>query len=69
MSPAVFPLGQIVYLKSDPSLKGAVVEVLPGKVEDRIKIFVDGKIQTYYASQLQAEDEHSNAPTSLSCDQ
>ena len=37
---------------------GAVVEVLPGTTEDRIKIFVDGNIQTYYASQLQADDHH-----------
>lgn len=69
MSPATFSLGQIVYLKSDPSLKGAVVEVLLGKVEDRIKIFIDGKIQTYYASQLQAETKHVDDSTSLSCDQ
>lgn len=69
MFPATFSLGQIVCLKSDPSLKGAVVEVLPSKVEDRIKIFIDGKIQTYYASQLQAETKHVDDSTSLSCDQ
>ena len=48
--------GQIVFLKSDPSVKGAVVEVLPGEDESRVKVFVDGSVQTYYASQLQAEE-------------
>ena len=52
-----FAQGQIVCLASDSSIRGAVVEVLPGTAEDRIKVFVDGGIQTYYASQLQAEDQ------------
>ena len=51
-----FAQGQIVCLMSDPSIRGAVVEVLPGTAEDRIKVFVDGSIQTYYASQLQADE-------------
>ena len=52
-----FVQGQIVCLASDPSIRGAVVEVLPGTADDRIKVFVDGSIQTYYASQLQADDQ------------
>ena len=55
-SRAEFAQGQIVCLVSDPSIRGAVVEVLPGTTEDRIKVFVDGSIQTYYASQLQADE-------------
>ena len=31
-----FTPGQIVFLKSDPELKGAVVAVLPGKPENRV---------------------------------
>ncbi len=54
-SQAEFVQGQIVCLASDPSIRGAVVEVLPGTTEDRIKVFVDGSVQTYYASQLQAD--------------
>ncbi len=54
---AEFEPGQIVLLKSDPSIKGAVVEVLPGKPENRFKVFVGGIIQTYYASQLQPESQ------------
>ena len=53
---AVFSPGQIVVLKSDPAVKGAVVEVLPGHPESRYKVFVAGNVQTYYASQLHAED-------------
>ena len=47
-----FSPGQIVFLKSDPSQKGAVVETVPGEPENRFKVFVAGNIQTYYASQL-----------------
>ena len=48
-----FALGQIVFLKADPSTRGAVVAVLPGTPENRINVFADGKIQTFYPSQLQ----------------
>ena len=67
-SQAQFAQGQIVCLASDPSIRGAVVEVLPGTTEDRIKVFVDGSIQTYYASQLQADDQDDGV-SSLSSDQ
>ena len=56
-SQAEFAQGQIVCLDSEPSIRGAIVEVLPGTPEDRIKVFVNGSIQTYYASQLQADDQ------------
>lgn len=48
-----FAPGQIVFLKADPSTRGAVVAVLPGTPENRINVFADGKIQTFYPSQLQ----------------
>ena len=63
-----FVPGQIVVLKSDTSVKGAVVEVLPGEDESRVKVFVDGRRQTYYASQLQAEDQPADELQPLSCD-
>ena len=50
-----FSLGQIVFLKADPSVRGAVVAVSPGTPENRINVFVDGSIHTFYASQLQLE--------------
>ena len=52
-----FSQGQIVVLKSDSSVKGAVVEVLPGGDEDRVRVFTEGNIQTYYASQLKTYEE------------
>ena len=51
-SPEFVP-GQIVFLKSEPSTRGAVVEVLPESPENQITVFADGKIQSFDASQLQ----------------
>lgn len=48
-----FTPGQIVFLKADPSVRGAVVTVVPGTPESRINVFADRKIQSFRASQLQ----------------
>lgn len=48
-----FASGQIVFLKSNPSTRGAVVEVSPGSPENQITVFAEGKIQSFDASQLQ----------------
>ena len=48
-----FAPGQIVFLKSNPSTRGAVVEILPEGPENRITVFAEGKIQSFDASQLQ----------------
>jgi superfamily II DNA or RNA helicase len=50
-----FEPGQIVCLKSNPIIRGAVLNFIPGGLESRVKVFVNGEIQMYYASQLQAE--------------
>ncbi len=63
-----FSPGQVVVLRSDPSVKGAVVEVLPGQPETRVRVFVADNVQTYYASQLQAED-HRSEVTPLPCEE
>ena len=65
---AEFSPGQIVFLKSDPSIKGAVVGVLPGNPEYRFKVFVDGNSLTYYASQLKAEEQSTDNIQFFSCD-
>ncbi|MEK6777720.1 MAG: helicase-related protein [bacterium] len=64
-----FEPGQIVFLKSNPTIKGAVVAVLPGKPENRFMVFVDGETQIYYASQLQAEDRLGDDFEFFPCDQ
>ncbi len=64
-----FSQGQIVVLKSDSSVKGAVVEVLPGGDEDRVRVFTEGSIHTYYASQLKTEEQLDDDFQSLSREQ
>ncbi|MCY4552031.1 MAG: SNF2-related protein [Candidatus Poribacteria bacterium] len=51
-----FQLGQIVAPKTNSSIRGAVVSVIPGKLENRIVVFSQGETQTYYASQLKVEE-------------
>ena len=65
-----FAPGQIVFLKADPSTRGAVVAVLPGTPEKRISVFVDGRIRSFYDSQLQVEVEIERVEDDqhLSCD-
>ena len=65
---AEFSPGQIVCIVSNPSLKGAVVNVWPGIPETRVEVFVNGKTQTYYASQLKAEVQSNDDFQLLSCD-
>ena len=48
-----FAPGHIVFLKADPSIRGAVVAVFPSTPESRINVFADGRIQSFRASQLQ----------------
>ena len=63
-----FSLGQIVAVKSAPSVRGAVVEVVPGEGEHRVRVFVGQAIQTYFASQLRAEDQPDDDVQMLSCE-
>ncbi len=68
-SPLEFSPGQIVFLKSNPSVRGAVVSVLPGSPENRVNVFIDGNIQPFYASQLQLEQQHGEIFQHLSRDE
>ena len=63
-----FEPGQIVCLRSDTSIRGAVISVLLGKPENRFKVFVSGEIQTYYASQLKPEDVSDDETEFFPCD-
>jgi len=47
--------GQIVLLKSNSDIRGAIVGTFPGKPEIRYQVFVNGEIKIFYASQIQAE--------------
>jgi len=66
---AEFKPGQIVCVRSDPSIRGAVISVLLGKPENRFKVFVGGETQTYYASQLKPEDVSDDETEFFPCDQ
>ena len=64
-----FSPGQMVSLKSDPTVNGAVVTVLLGKPENRFKVFVGSDTHTYYASQLEAQDQRDDGLQFLLSDQ
>lgn len=51
-----FSHGQIVHLKSDPNKRGAVVTSTVAEPENRYSIFIDGKTQNFYESQLKSEE-------------
>ncbi len=65
----LFELGQIVFLKSNPSIVGAVTSILPDNFENRYKIFVNGEVQTYFESQLQIENNKGDEVEYLKCEQ
>lgn len=66
---AEFQTGQIVCVRSDPSIRGAVISVMLGKPENRFKVFVGGETQIYYASQLKPEDISDEDTEFFPCDQ
>lgn len=60
--PPATPVGQInkgdlVRLKARVDVIGAVVDVLDGGEEPRYQVFHDGKIVTYYASQIELSEQ------------
>lgn len=48
-----FSPGDVVRLKAQPTITGAVVTHLPGDPEDRYQLFHNSSITTYYASQIE----------------
>ena len=50
-----FQPGQIVHLKTNPSIRGAIVSIIPGDPENRYKVFIDDETKTFYRSQIQIE--------------
>lgn len=56
-------------MKSDSSVRGAVVSVTPGASDDSIEVFTVRGVQTFYASQLEVEPEHDDDLQNLTCNQ
>lgn len=52
-SQGAFDPGQLVRLKAQPTVTGAVVARVPADPEDRYQVFHDGAVATYYASQIE----------------
>ena len=50
---ALFKMGEIVALKSNPSLSMPIIAVIPGSGERRYRVFENGSKPSYYESQLQ----------------
>ncbi len=60
---------QIVSLKSNPKIKGPILEVLSDPNDDRVKVWINGRPQIYFASQLQLEVETQDESPQISCDE
>jgi superfamily II DNA or RNA helicase len=54
-----FTVGQTVALRSAPSRVGVVTRVVPSNRETRYTLFIDGRTETAYASQLVPSEEPS----------
>lgn len=59
----LFKIGEIVCLKSDPSVHVPIIEIIPGSGELRYGVFLAGKVETFYERQLRAI--HTVEPLSL----
>ena len=64
-----FKPGQMVRLKSNPEMRGAVISSILGKSENRFRVFMGGETHTYYASQLNTEDQTESESQFLPCDE
>lgn len=63
-----FVLGDLVCLKSDPNITGAVIQVIQAQPENRYLVFAGTKPTPYYASQLvkcDVSDDKDSEPVSL----
>jgi ATP-dependent helicase HepA len=56
-----YAAGELVALRADPNVIGAIHQILPGTPEDRYVVFVGSKRSTYYASQLQPIAEEADS--------
>ena len=54
---AKFIQGQMIVLKSNRSVEGAVIALLEGSTETRYQVFTNTLgMQTYYESQIEAKE-------------
>lgn len=60
-----FQLGEIVNLRANPTIQGAIIQTIPSTPENRYILFIEGKTATYYASQLLAPKVEMSTPILL----
>ncbi|KQN92155.1 hypothetical protein ASE90_05350 [Sphingomonas sp. Leaf67] len=51
-----FAIGATVALRSDPARIGVITGVTPSNRETRLSVFIDGRLETWYLSQVVAAD-------------
>jgi ATP-dependent helicase HepA len=64
-----FKLGQLVRLQSRPDACGAVINVGESGPDVQYTVLLDGKTQTFFASQLIADEQSVDSTQELSADQ
>ena len=64
-SVTTFQVGNLVALRTDPTILMPVVEVLSGGAECRYRVFRDNRMATYYESQLQGPDQTEELQSQL----
>ena len=55
-----FKQGQVVSLKSDKNITGAIISVIEGYPETRYQVFTASGVQTYYESQITVSYEEKD---------
>ena len=60
--PTTYQVGDLVALRSDPTIVVPIIEVMPGGAETRYKVFQDGRGTTYYESQLRRPEQGGESP-------
>lgn len=51
-----FAIGATVALRSDPARIGVITGITPSNRETRLSVFIDGRLETWYLSQIVAAD-------------
>ena len=62
----MFQIGELVALRSNPTIVVPIIKLIPGDAECRYRVFQDNKKVTYYESQLQPPAETEEAQSHLS---
>ena len=66
---SAFEPGDLVCLKSNPEIQGAVIQVFTGQPESRYTVFVQGEKKTFYESQLTSEQKHDEDIQLINCEE